>query len=309
MPDNLPATGKTIAIQLRDGDTSALAQLKAALPSHVKPDRMVRVLLTAFNKTPAIQQCTRESVWQSIMDCCALGLEPDALGRCYLLPYKVKGVLTCQLQIGYKGLVDLAMRSGKVSSFHADKVCEHDIFEYELGSNFTLKHTPQLKGTRGKPYCYYAYCQMKDGSFNADVMTLEEVNAIRKRSKSGEFGPWKTDYDEMAKKTVVKRLSKMLPLSPEFMDAVTHDNDANGMKDIKDAVVSDGGGFSIPANYKEGETTPANHLETMEHNEEKERPLPTAQELNEQAADEILEDEIAEEIAELDDGFGGSVQS
>ncbi len=252
MTELIANTGSTVAAALKSGNVDFIQQLSAALPAHITPDRMVRVLLTSFNKTPKLMECTRDSVWQSILDCCAIGLEPDALGRAYLIPYKVQGVMTCQLQIGYKGLVDLAMRSGKVASFHADKVCENDIFEYELGSNFTLEHSPCLKGERGKPYCYYAYCQMKDGSFNADVMTLDEIEAIRKRSKSGDRGPWKTDRDEMAKKTVLKRLSKMLPLSPEFMDAVTHDNNTNGLKDIKDAAVIDDQKFTIPTDEDDG---------------------------------------------------------
>ena len=230
------STGKEIALSLKDNNEEILSQLSAALPEHIKPDRMARVLLTAFNKTPELQNCTRASVWQAIMDCCALGLEPDALGRAYLLPYnnRKEKTLECQLQIGYKGLIDLALRSGKVSSIHSDKVCENDDFIYELGSCATLQHTPNLRG-RGEPYCYYAYCVMKDGSFNPDVMTMDEIIAIRDRSKCPKFGPWVTDFDEMAKKTVVKRLSKMLPLSPEFMGAVLHDNSVNGLRDIGEA--------------------------------------------------------------------------
>ena len=112
----------SISEGLKVGNTKFIDQLAAALPEHVKPDRMVRVLLTAFNKNPDILQCSSASVWQSILDCCALGLEPDALGRAYLIPYNNE----CTLQVGYKGLVDLAMRSGKVSTFHADKVFEND---------------------------------------------------------------------------------------------------------------------------------------------------------------------------------------
>lgn len=230
---NQIATGHNIMTALKSRNASWISQLSAALPEHVKPDRMVRVLLTSFSKTPKLLQCTQQSVWQSILDCCALGLEPDALGRAYLLPYKTKKGMICQLQIGYKGLIDLAMRTGKVSSIHSDVVCDNDLFEYELGSDAKLKHKPELRNDRGDPYCFYAYCKMKDGSFTFDVMTIKEIKRIQSRSKCGDNGPWQTDFNEMAKKTVIKRLSKTLPLSPEFMDAVVMDNDVNGYKDIK----------------------------------------------------------------------------
>jgi recombination protein RecT len=212
------------------------------LPNDTDVNRIARVFVTAMNKNPKLIDCDATSIWQSMLDCCSLGLEPDALGRAYFVPFKGK----CQLQIGYKGLVDLAMRSGKVASFHSDKVCENDDFNYVQGSEFILTHKPCLKGPRGEAYAYYAYCKMKDGGFNADVMTIEEVNRIKSRSQSGgsSFSPWATDYDEMAKKTVVKRLSKMLPLSPQFMDAVMHDNAVNPVdenEEIKDVP------FTIPS--------------------------------------------------------------
>jgi len=238
-----PNSGGTVAAALKEGNVQFIEQLAAALPSHITPDRMVRVLLTAFNKVPELADCSKGSVWQSILDCCALGLEPDALGRAYLIPYKNE----CTLQIGYKGLIDLAMRSGKVKSIHADKVADMDTFEYELGNDAKLKHMPYLKGDRGKFYCYYAYVHGIDGSFSCDIMTMDEILAIKSRSQSGKYnkGPWATDFDEMAKKTVVKRLSKMLPLSPEFVDAIQHDNKVNALKDIRDASIDAAPKFSI----------------------------------------------------------------
>lgn len=221
----------TIYNALKENNEAYINQLSQALPEHIKPERMVRMILTSFAQTPKLKECDQASIWKSVLDCCAIGLEPGALGHAYLLPYKSKSGMQCQLQIGYKGLIELAMRSGKVSSIYADVVCENDVFEYERGTDEKLIHRPLMKGDRGRAYCYYAYAKMLDGGFNADVMFIEDIEAIQKRSKA-EFGPWKTDFVEMAKKTVIKRLSKKLPLSPEFHDAIAKDNEATGLKTI-----------------------------------------------------------------------------
>ena len=105
------------------------------------------------------------------------------------------------------------MRSGKISTLHADKICDNDVFEFNAGK--VDKHIIDFKKPRGKAYAYYAKAEMKDGSSKAEVMTLDEINGIKARSKAGDFGPWKTDFDEMAKKTVFKRLSKWLPMNAE----------------------------------------------------------------------------------------------
>jgi recombination protein RecT len=121
--------------------------------------------------------------------------------------------------VDYKGLAELAMRSGTVSNIHADKICENDIFEYNRGT--VEKHVIDFRKDRGKPYAYYCLIKMKDSSEKAEVMTVAEVDAIRKRSKASASGPWCTDYDEMAKKTVFRRASKWITLSPEL--ATAHD--------------------------------------------------------------------------------------
>jgi recombination protein RecT len=153
------------------------------------------------------------------------GLEPD--GRhAHLIPFwnSKTNSYDCQLIIDYKGLANLAMRSGFVSYVHADKICERDLFVYDRGA--VVRHEINFKEDRGPAYAYYAMVKFKDGSEKADVMTMSEVKAIRARSKAGTSGPWVTDFDEMGKKTVFRRLSKWLPLSPEYRDAVDLDADA-----------------------------------------------------------------------------------
>lgn len=199
-------------------------QVKMSLPAHLKPERFIRVALTAMTRTPDLAKCTQESFFKCLLDLSAAGLEPDGR-RAHLIPYRNNkaGTTECTLIIDYKGLVELIMRSGLVSSIHADVVCDADVFEYNMGE--ITKHTINFREPRGKVYAAYATCRMKDGTSKTEVMTVEEIERIRKRSRAGQSGPWVTDWNEMAKKTVFRRLSKWLPLSAEFRDAVEKDDD------------------------------------------------------------------------------------
>lgn len=187
------------------------AQIAKVLPSHLTPERMVRVAVTAMLKTPKLMQCTQTSFFNCMLTCSQFGIEPD--GRlAHLIPFENRkaGTTDCQLIIDYKGLVALALRSGSVSSIHADKVCTEDIFVYDKGQIVT--HKIDFRSPRGKPFAYYAIVKMKDGSEKCDVMQLEEVEAIRRRSRSASSGPWVTDFDEMAKKGLA--LDTLIP-TPE----------------------------------------------------------------------------------------------
>ena len=206
---------------IKDLVTSATAkkQFAMALPKHLTADRFLRVALTAFSRTPALLNCTKESLTECLMDCSSLGLEPDGR-RVHLIPYGKK----CTLIIDYKGLVALARRSGEVADIHADVVCENDKFEYSFGTNGNLEHRPAI-ADRGEVIAAYSFVKLKDGSSSYEVMNKEEIDAIRKRSKASGSGPWVTDWKEMAKKTVFRRHSKWLPVSAEFRDAVDKDYD------------------------------------------------------------------------------------
>ena len=153
------------------------------------------------------------------MDCSQLGLEPDGR-KVHLIPYGDK----CTLIIDYKGLVDLARRSGKIADIHADVVYENDLFKYSYGTDGSLVHKPSLTD-RGKPIAAYSFVLLKDGASSYEVMNFDEVDAIHKRSKAGKSGPWITDWAEMAKKTVFRRHSKWLPVSSEFQEAIDKDFD------------------------------------------------------------------------------------
>ncbi len=212
---------------IKDLVTSGAAkkQFALALPKHLTVDRFLRVALTAFNKTPQLLACSKESLTECLMSCSELGLEPDGR-RAHLIPYRSKKTnkTICTLIIDYKGLVALARRSGEIADIHADVVCENDFFAYSFGTNGNLEHRPAID-KKGNVIAAYSFVKLKDGSTSYEVMNIQEVEAIRKRSQAATKGPWVTDWNEMAKKTVFRRHSKWLPVSAEFRDAVDKDYD------------------------------------------------------------------------------------
>jgi len=197
----------------------AKEEIAKVLPKHLTPERMTRVALTATLKNPALLNCTPESLMNSLLICSQAGLEPD--GRlAHLIPYGNQ----CQVIFDYKGLITLALRNG-AESVYADKVCENDFFEAGVvDGRKVLNHKPNWKRERGNPYCYYAVCK-RENEVDFEVMSLEEVSDIRKRSRAKDSGPWVTDFDEMAKKTVLRRISKRWDLLPEIRDVINADDD------------------------------------------------------------------------------------
>ena len=193
-------------------------QFAAALPQHLSADRFCRIALTALTRTPKLFDCTQESLMRCLLDLSAYGIEPDGR-RAHLIPYGN----TCTLILDWKGLAELAMRSGIIAKLHADIVCENDVFTYNMGE--VTRHEIDWKQPRGAMYAAYAMAVTKDGPVFVAVMNKEEIDGIRKRSKAGNSGPWVSDYNEMAKKTAFRRLAKWLPLSAEFRDAVDKDDD------------------------------------------------------------------------------------
>lgn len=191
-------------------------QLSLACGDAIKPEHFLRVAITAMNKNPKLLECTKESVFRCMLDSAAFGVELN--GRdAHLIPYGREATLI----IDYKGYVRLVMNTGLVSNIHADVVCENDDFEYNLGE--VKRHVIDFKKPRGVVYAVYCIVTMKDGTKKADVMSDEEVEVIRKRSRSGNSGPWITDRNEMRKKTVFRRLQKWLPLSPEVQEKLDKD--------------------------------------------------------------------------------------
>lgn len=193
-------------------------EIARALPKHLNPDRVARIAVTVMRRTPKLAECTPESFLGALMTCAQLGLEPGPLGHAYLVPYGNEVTFIA----GYRGLVDLSRRSGQVQSVSARVVRDGDEFDYEFGLEPKLKHKPRADVDQPVTYAY-AVVKLKDGGVDFDVMTKAEVDAIRKRSKASGSGPWVTDYPEMAKKTVLRRLLKTAPMSVEYQQAVSND--------------------------------------------------------------------------------------
>jgi recombination protein RecT len=201
-------------------------QIEKALPTVLTGERFTRMVLTAMSTTPQLAECTPQSFLGAMMQAAQLGVEPNTpLGQAYLIPYRNHGQLECQFQLGYKGLIDLAYRSGEIISISAHEVYENDEFEYELGLEEKLRHKPALKD-RGEVILYYAVFRTKSGGSGFAVMSVEDVkkhmNQYSKAAKGG-FSPWSTNFDAMAKKTVIKQVLKYAPIKTEFVRAVAAD--------------------------------------------------------------------------------------
>lgn len=200
--------------------------IQKALPSVITPERFTRMVLSALSATPKLAECSPQSFLAAMMTAAQLGVEPNtALGQAYLLPYRNHGQMECQFQLGYKGLIDLAYRSGEVSVIQAHTVYENDVFEYELGMDPKLRHVP-AKANRGEAVAYYAMFKTKDGGYGFEVMSVDDVQRHAQRySKSYGSGssPWRSNFDEMAKKTVLKRALKYAPLKSDFVRGVAQD--------------------------------------------------------------------------------------
>lgn len=195
-------------------------QIAKALPSVITPERFTRMALTALSSNRKLQQCDGNSFLGAMMQAAQLGLEPNTpLGQAYLIPYGRQ----CQFQLGYKGLIDLAYRSGEFQSISAQVVYENDNFDYKLGLNADLTHKPVMTN-RGNPIAYYAVFKLVNGGFGFEVMSYEDIEKhARVYSKSYNSGPWQTNFDEMAKKTVLKKVLKYAPIKTEFAREVATD--------------------------------------------------------------------------------------
>jgi len=199
----------------------------AVLPKFFPVERFLRVVMAAINKTPVLAECSQASLLLSVNTAAQLGLEIGVLGRAYLVPFKNKGQQECQLIIGYSGLIDLARRSGEIESIEARAVLEGDHFVCKFGLGPVLEHVPQWEGAADrKVIAFYGVAKLRDGGRQIEVMTLADVTRIMKSTQSkGEYGPWRDHFVEMGRKTVIRRLAKYLPLSPELAEAL-HSEDS-----------------------------------------------------------------------------------
>ena len=207
-------------------------QVAQALPKGEQVDRFLRCLFTQVQKAPKLMQCSRDSLYASMITCAQLGIYPDGM-RAHLIPYKT----TCTLIVGYKGLVELVTRSGEVTGIHADVVCENDVFDVNMGQ--VEQHKIDYRNPRGKPYAAYAIARYANGQTKAEVMTAEEITKIRNASPGKNSEPWTEHTNEMWKKTAFRRLAKWLPLSDHAREAIMADDRQYEKPILEDAFATD----------------------------------------------------------------------
>lgn len=197
-------------------------RVAAVLPKHLTADRIIQMAATTIQRNPQIAKCTPPSLLGAVMQASILGFPPvDALGYCYFVPYGSQ----VQFQIGYRGLVELARRSGKIKMVYAEVVREGDEFSVEFGLNPTLEHKPLFDSSKPMTHVY-AVCHFNDGGYNFVVLSKSDVERLRMRSpmqKGTPSGAWHTDYEAMAKAKALKQLSKYLPLNIDQVSAISSD--------------------------------------------------------------------------------------
>lgn len=231
---------KNLATQSQARDFPAmlkafLPEIQRALPKHLDGDRMSRIALTAFRRTPKLAECDPRSVFAAVIQASQLGLEPDTLGRAYLLPYKVSKKVgnqweshyECQFIPGWKGLVDLVSRSGQATVW-TGAVYAGDKFEYQLGDDPKCVHVPGDLHGEGDPTHVYA-CGKVKGSDTAitEVWSIERVK--RHRNKYNKVGDKHYSFENLemyARKVVLLQVLKYMPMSTELVRAVELDNAA-----------------------------------------------------------------------------------
>jgi len=244
-------------------------QFATALPKHINTDRFVRIAITTIRQNPKLAQCSQESLLGALMVSAQLGLEPGTLGQCYLIPYGRE----CQFQIGYKGMIELLRRSGQLKDIYAYSVYENDDFEITYGLDRNLIHKPNL-ANKGNFLGCYCVAILKDDTRAFEYMTKEEIEAHAKKfSKTFGNGPWKTDFEAMSHKTVVKKMLKWLPLSVEFLENIEKDDKSFKVTDTKNTedieiIESDGDIINAETGefIEETETKKENYDDTIAKN-------------------------------------------
>lgn len=247
--------------QLRDYlmDPRRLKILNELMPKHMTPERMASIAISAAQRSPALLECTPASIFLCLKSAAQLGLDAGGLlGSAYLVPFKNSktGNYEAVLIAGYRGLIDLCRRSGEIAKIEARVVFEGEIFDIDYGAG-TVTHKPQIRRIGDGPIDApaegdsgpvppgfigaYAVATFKSGHTQMEFMDAVDVDRIRRRSKAAKDGPWVTDYSEMARKTVVRRLVKYLPVSVELggamaiEDAAEQGRGAEGMRDVTPA--------------------------------------------------------------------------
>lgn len=233
---NQIVTKQTSPIEKLLGQDNFKRELTKLMGDINAAQRMARIALTELTINPNLAKCDAASFGRAILKCAHLGLEPSSqMGYIHLIPFenKYKNITECQVIIGYKGMIALAYRSGEVKEIYAKTVYENDKFEVLLGTESYLKHAPALQD-RGQPIAYYAYCKLINGGELKEILLPEDIEAIRKSSKTGnnEKSPWHTHFNAMSQKSCIRQIFDSLPSkSPQIHSALAHDSSQDLGKD------------------------------------------------------------------------------
>ena len=225
--------------------------LEAILPKHLTFERVLKMATIALSRQPKLFQCTSLSIVDSVTRAVELGLDfSGTLGEGWLVPYKNNKVSPARLEAqfipGYRGYIKLMRNSGELSTITAHVVYEDDQFELRYGTEETIIHKPKLTGIAGKKRVVlgaYAVGFFRDGTKHAEFMDLGQLQAIRKRSKASDRGPWVTDTEEMYRKTVVRRITKYMPLSSDAQKLEAYDNEVDGVVALPGEEIEEGASF------------------------------------------------------------------
>lgn len=200
-----------------------LRAIQPRLPGHMTPERMCRLAVRTLDRAPWLWRCTPRSLAAAFVEAAALGLEIDMCEQAFL----VSRAGTAMLIPGYRGLMDLACRSGRITSMYADTVHENDAFTFRLGLSPVLEHTPSLEN-RGGPCAVYAVARLRGGGPLVVVLGKADVERARAAFAAPDTAssPWHTREEEMWKTTAIRRLYQYLPLSPAMRRALTSEEAA-----------------------------------------------------------------------------------
>jgi recombination protein RecT len=207
-------------------------EIASALPPHIPVERFMRVVLTAVNASPDLLSADRRTLMESAMKAAQDGLLPDGRDGAFVVFNTKSGdkwIKKVQWMPMIGGILKKVRNSGDLLTISAHVAYENDKFTYILGDDEKIEHEPCM-GERGKPRLVYAVAKTKDGGIYREVMTVADVEKVRAVSRAGKAGPWVEWWTEMAKKTVLRRLSKRLPMSSDLDDLVRRDDELYDFK-------------------------------------------------------------------------------
>lgn len=195
--------------------------------SGISAEKLEAILARAVIDNPDLMKCAPASLFTSMMTAAELGLSPSGHHNgAYFATYAGQ----CKLGLGYGAMIDLATRDGRLRSFKTAAVWKSDVFAVYEGTDNRIEHRPDYATRQGDPVMFYAVAFFADGGCEFEVMTRGQVDKIRQGSRNKDAPPWKYQFDEMAKKTVLRRLMKRLPLQPRVAEAVEQADEVDGFE-------------------------------------------------------------------------------